>query len=141
MAGLLNRLRRFRARRRPGPLDQWFHVRFDDDGVELDVEPPGGEAWSARFPWSSIERIVFKAEDLRTSDGIYVFTSLRPESFVVPTEADGGGALWAEILRRRLFDVELTIEASASMEGTFVWPPIEDRGAGDCTRSSPAARP
>jgi hypothetical protein len=60
------------------------------------------------------------------SDGIYVFTTLRPESFVIPAEASGGAALWNEIVRRGLFDAELAIEAASASEGLFCWP--EGRG-------------
>jgi hypothetical protein len=68
------------------------------------------------------------AEDLFVSDGIYVLTSQRPESYVIPTEAEGGPELWSEILRRGLFDPQLAIEAMRSPGGLFLWPP--DRGAG-----------
>jgi len=125
VAGLLERFHRFRARLKPGPLSEWFHVGFDDQSINLDVAPPGRDPWKAQFPWSSIERIAFQAEDLYTSDGIYFFTSLRTESFVVPTEADGGAELWSEVLRRGLFDAELAGEANTSLGGTFVWPPTE----------------
>ena len=125
VAGLLDRFRRFRARLKPGPLDDWFHVTFDDTSVYLDVSPPGREPWSAEFTWSSIERIAFQAEDLYRSDGVYFFTSLRPESFVGPTEADGGAKLWSEVLRRGLFDTDLAGKANTSLGGTFVWPPGE----------------
>jgi hypothetical protein len=57
------------------------------------------------------------------SDGIYVFTNQRPESYVIPTEANGGGALWSEILRRGLFDPSLAIEAARSTGGIYCWPP------------------
>lgn len=125
MAGLLERLRKFRARLKPGPLAEWFLVRFDDESIYLDVSPPGRDPWVAQFPWSSIERIAFRAEDLYTSDGIYFFTSLGPESFVVPTEAGGGAELWSEVLRRGLFDADLAGKANTSLGETFVWPPAE----------------
>jgi hypothetical protein len=123
MAGFRDRAPKFRARPKPRPLAEWFHVTFDEESIHLDVSPPKSEPWTAHFPWSSIERIAFKAEELYTSDGIYFFTSLRPESFVVPTQADGGAELWAEVLRRGLFDAELAVEAAASVGGIFVWPP------------------
>ena len=125
MTGLLERFRKFRARLKPGPLNQWFHVRFDDQSIYLDVSPPGRDPWTDQFPWSSIERIAFRAEDLYTSDGIYFFTSVRPESFVIPTEADGGAELWSEVLRRGLFDADLAGKANTSLGATFVWPPVE----------------
>ena len=121
--GLLDRFRRFRERSGPRELSEWYHVNFDDQRVRICAEPPGRQPWTQEFTWASVERIAFKAEDLGVSDGIYVFTSERPESYVIPTEADGGGALWEEILRRGLFDPELAIKAASSPEGLFIWPP------------------
>ena len=105
------------------PLDEWYFVTFDDEKVSIRAEPPGKEAWSAEFTWRSIERVCFKAEELYVSDGIYVFTSARPESYAIPIEANGGGELWGEILRRKLFDAELALEAVGSTAGVFCWPP------------------
>ena len=89
----------------------------------MEAEPPGREPRAQDFSWSSVERIVFRAEDLYTSDGIYVFTTERPESYVIPIEAAGGVELWSEILRRGLFDAELATEAIRSAGGVFEWPP------------------
>jgi len=60
-----------------------------------------------------------------SSAPVSIFTSLRPESFVVPTEADGGSELWSEVLRRGLFDANLAGKANTSLGETFVWPPLE----------------
>ena len=109
----------------PAPLKDWFHVNWNDDAVFLDVAPPGSEPWSASFRWANITRVCFKAEDPFASDGIYIFTTDRPESYAIPTEADGGAALWDEILRRGLFDAELAIRAAGSPEGLFCWPPTD----------------
>ena len=38
-------------------------------------------------------------------------------------EADGGLALWEEILRRGLFDRDLAGKANRSLGGWFEWPP------------------
>ena len=111
-----------RLGRSPKKLEEWFVVGHDEAGVRLEVSPPGREPWQASFPWSSIQRVCFKCEGLEISDGIYIFTSLRPESYVIPTEAKGGSELWSEILRRGLFDPELAIRAAASVEGLFCWP-------------------
>lgn len=108
-------------------LDAWFRVTWDSKEVRLDVEPPGRSAWVASFPWSSISRVCFKAEGLETSDGIYVFTSLRPESFAIPIEASGGADLWNEIVRRGLFDAELAIKVASESDGLFCWPPLESQ--------------
>jgi len=58
-----------------------------------------------------------------TPDDIYLFTHLRPESYVIPTEAHGGPELWNEIIERGLFDAKLAIEAATSVGGVFCWPP------------------
>jgi len=113
---------------RPRELNEWYHVTFDDQRVRVRAEPPGRQPWTQEFTWASVERIAFKAEELETSDGIYVFTSERPESYAIPTEADGGGELWDEILRRGLFDPELAIKAACSPEGLFVWSPESSEG-------------
>ncbi len=104
------------------PLDEWFEVTFDDVEVYVNAAPPGREPWSQQFRWDEIERICFKAEGFDLSDGIYVFTSQRPESFVIPTEAKGGGRFWSEIIDRNLFDAELAIQAASATSGTFCWP-------------------
>jgi hypothetical protein len=102
-------------------------VTWDEEAVHLNVAPPGGDAWMASFPWSSITRVCFKAEGLELSDGVYVFTTLRPESFVIPTEASGGLGVWNEIVRRGLFGAELAVKAASAGEGLFCWPPMEAR--------------
>ena len=123
---ILSKLRALWARRRPKPLDEWFFVTFDDDQVHLRAEPPGSEPWSQSFRWDSIVRVCFKAEDMWVSDGIYVFTTERPESYVIPTEANGGNELWGEILLRKLFDAALATEAIRSTGGLFCWPTTEE---------------
>jgi hypothetical protein len=106
----------------PKRLGEWFVVSHDDAGVHMSVSPPGRQPWQDSFAWSSVQRVCFKCEGLEASDGIYVFTSQRPESYVIPTEAGGGSEIWSEILRRGLFDPELAIRATASVEGLFCWP-------------------
>jgi hypothetical protein len=118
-------MRAFFARVRPKPLHEWFFVTFDEQAVYMRAEPPGKPSWSQSFRWVSVVRICFKAEDLYVSDGIYMFTAERPESYVIPTEARGGVELWSEILRRKLFDAALAIEAANSTGGIYCWPPTE----------------
>jgi hypothetical protein len=120
---VLSKLKNFFARRRPRPVSDWFAVSFDDRAVHMRAEPHGAAAWSQSFEWDKIIRVCFKAEDLLMSDGIYVFTSERPESYVIPTEAQGGQEFWSEILRRKLFDAELAIQAATSTGGLYCWPP------------------
>jgi hypothetical protein len=106
------------------PLREWFRVRWDDETVHLAVAPPGRAAWEASFAWASVTRVCFVAEEAGVSDGIYVFTAARAESYAVPIEAEGGAAFWAEILRRGLFDAELAIAAASAVAGTYCWPPV-----------------
>src|SRR5687768_15451462 len=75
---------RHRGARETKPLAKWFRVSWDTRRVTLDVAPPGRDAWVAEFEWDAISRVCFKAEGLELSDGVYVFTVLRPESYVIP---------------------------------------------------------
>ena len=120
---VLAKLRAFLTRGRPKPLKEWYFVTFDDRSVHIRAEPPGAEAWSQSFAWDNVIRVCFKAEDIFVSDGIYVFTSERPESYVIHTEASGGQDFWSEVLRRKLFDAGLAIEAAGSTGGLYCWPP------------------
>jgi hypothetical protein len=118
----LAKIRAFFQRRRPKPLSKRFFVSFDETTIHMRAEPPGRPAWSQDFAWDSVVRVCFKAEDVFMSDGIYVFTSQRPGSYVIPTEAQGGVEFWSEILRRKLFDATLAIEAASSSGGLYCWP-------------------
>lgn len=103
----------------------WYHVLFDENTVFLDVNPPGGEGWKDQFQWNDIIRVCFLVGDLWMSDEIYIFTNKRPESYVIPTEANGGPEFWGEIIHRNLFDAELAIKIATATEGLYCWP--EDR--------------
>lgn len=113
-------------RRKPAPcLAEWFIVESDEIRVKISACPPGRDLWEQSFLWSEVTRICFKAEGFSASDGIYVFTSQRPESFVIPTEAKGGTEFWSQAVGRGLFPAELAIKAASSPEGTSTcWPPI-----------------
>jgi hypothetical protein len=107
------------------PLSGWFQVRFDAAVISLQVNPRKQESWAAEIKWESITRVCFNAGDLDNPDVIYVFTNERPESYSIPSEADVEGALWNEILRRKLFDAEIAIEAMSSTNKLFCCPTIE----------------
>jgi len=104
------------------PLSSWFLVRWDDTAVHVDVRPPGGDAWRASIQWEAITRVCFKAESYILSDGIYVFTRERAESYAIPMDAGGGHEFWDELLRRGLFDPELATRAMTAVDGVFCWP-------------------
>jgi hypothetical protein len=102
-------------------------VQFDDTQVHVHAEPEGKLPWSADFAWSTIIRVCFEARDLFTSDAIFIFTSERPESYVIPTEGRGGSEFFEELIRRGLFDAELAAQALRSEHGLFCWPPTQAR--------------
>ncbi len=106
-------------------LMDWYHVSFDEQSIRRRVEPPGREPWEDDLLWADIERVCFKTGDLYTSDEIYIFTRRRPESYLIPTEAEGGRELMDEIVRRKLFDAELMIEAVQTSDELFCWPPAD----------------
>lgn len=128
LSHLLAWIKRIVAQTRPKPLNEWFHVTFDEDRVYIRAEPPGRAPWTDEFAWSTVERVCFEATDFLESDGIYVYTSRGSEGHAIPTEAEGGSELWDEIIRRGLFDIDLAIEAMKSPGGLFVWPADEATG-------------
>jgi hypothetical protein len=110
---------------RPPVLAEWFRVHFDETHITLQVSPPNLPPWEAHIGWERISRVCFKAGDFDSPDEIYLFTDERPESYLIPTEAGGGAALWDEIIRRKLFDAELAIEAASATDKLFCDPAAE----------------
>ena len=111
-------------------LDEWYVVTYDGTGVNLDVSPPWRRPWKDSFSWSSVQRICFQGGGPHTSDRIYVFTSKRPESYPIPIEARGGQNVWAEIIRRGLFDADLALQAAGSGWGLLCWPQSDHLSGG-----------
>jgi hypothetical protein len=107
-------------------LDEWFLVRFDNAFITLEVSLPNLPAWTAQIEWKHINRVCFKSGDLYNADEIYIFTDERLESYLIPTEANGGSDLWREILERKLFGTETAIEAATSANKLFCCPAIEE---------------
>lgn len=101
---------------------QWFVVEFDDEAIHIAVRRRLRRSWSADIPWDSIKRVCLECRPA-VSDGIYLFTDLRPESWVVPTDATGGPELWSELIERDLFDADLAIETLGMPSGLACWPP------------------
>lgn len=104
---------------------RWFAVTLDGRSFSLQVSPPGRESWQAVIPWDSVARVCFEAAGPLASDSLYIFTSLRPESWVIPVEAVGGQQLLDELIRRDLFDARLAIDVAQAHHGFFCWPPGE----------------
>ncbi len=107
------------------PLSDWYHVRFDDRAVYRDVAPPDRDPWSDEVPWADIVRVCYRTGNMFESDEIYLFTSTRAESYLIPTEADGGSQLVGELIHRDLFAAELILEAVTTEGELFCWPPAE----------------
>lgn len=108
------------------PLSEWFHVSFDDNSIYIHIHAPGREEIKTSLFWSEIIRICFKTGDFLDPDEIYIFVNTRPESYLIPTEADGGADLWGEMIERGLFDAELAIKAATSSGGElFCWPKVD----------------
>ncbi|NJK43553.1 MAG: hypothetical protein HC933_04145 [Pleurocapsa sp. SU_196_0] len=121
-------------------LRDWYSVRFDDRAISLQVNPPDGAAWSEVIQWQRIIRICLQTGDWSESDVMYIFTDARAESYVIPTEADGGLALWSEILERKLFDADTAIKAATTTNKLFCHP-FETRLLDAAPLSSPAQLP
>ena len=111
----------------PGTLSSWYHVRFDDDGITRDVHPGNREPWTDFVSWDKIIRICFKtAEEFYESDELYIFTSEREESYLIPMEADGALELWKTIIDKGLFGPQLAIDLASSSGKLACWPPPPD---------------
>ena len=106
-------------------LSTWYHVHFDESAVYREVAPSGSEPWSDQFAFADVVRVCFLAQDLYASDEIYIFTSRRAESYLIPTAADGGRELLDELVRRGLFPAELLIQAVTTEAKLFCYPPPE----------------
>lgn len=103
----------------------WYTIHFDDTHVYREVEPPSGTGWTDKFAWADVIRVCYEPGDLFESDTIYVFTNERAESYMMPTEAEGGAALWGEIVRRGLFPAAQAIKV-LYIPGVSCWPPLEE---------------
>ncbi|MFX1368290.1 MAG: hypothetical protein ACFFAY_06820 [Promethearchaeota archaeon] len=98
-------------------------MRFDDEFIEIHVHPPGGDEHRAKIRWDEIIRICFKPADFLDSDEVLIFDQRQKNSYLIPIDADGGFALWDEILRRGLFDAELAIRLASLTNGDYhCWP-------------------
>ena len=106
-----------------GPIIEWFHVTFDDELIRVHLDAPGQEEIRESISWSEIIRVCFKTGDFMSPDEIYIFINSRPESYLIPSVAEGGADLWGEIINRGLFDAELAIKAATSpADELFCWP-------------------
>jgi hypothetical protein len=107
----------------PEPLEAWFRVRCDEHGLTFGASPPGGVSWSEEIAWGDIVRVCYLTGGMFESDELYLFTTGRAESYVIPTEANGGKELVDALLGRGLFSPDLMLEAVATEGELFCWPP------------------
>jgi hypothetical protein len=107
-------------------LASWFIVSFDEIFVYLDVHAPKREGWKAQIQWIDIIRVCFKPGALFSPDELYIFTKSRPESYLIPLEANGALKLWNEIINRKLFSAELAIKIASEDQGVYCWPENND---------------
>lgn len=121
MGLLATLLERLRARRRA--WWQAFEVSFDRECVV--VRHTRKRVTEERFQWSNVRRVCFKDRGL-SSDVFFVFTSERPEPFMVPVEANGGDAFWRALRQRGLFPDAVSAAAVQSTDGGYhCWPEQE----------------
>lgn len=110
------------VRRSRQPLSAWFQVQVNQSEVSVSAQPPGRDQWHQTFLWEDVVRIIFEGNGGLSSDGVYVFTSKRPESYVIPTEAKGGDAFVEELIRRGYFASEKFRDALLKPRGMYCWP-------------------
>ena len=72
--------------------------------------------------WDDIVRVCLEVEAFVETEGLYLFSRHRPESYAIPMRAAGGPELLQAIIERGLFPAELAIEAASAAEGLFCWP-------------------
>ncbi|QFT55790.1 hypothetical protein [Microbulbifer sp. THAF38] len=92
-----------KAREEGKKLESWFFVTCDSESIYRHIAAPRKEQWNDKFRLSEIERIYFEATDYMFSDDIHFFITESPASYVIPTEAKGGQALWNLVMERRSF--------------------------------------
>jgi hypothetical protein len=73
-------------------------------------------------------RVCLEVEEFTGTDGLYVFTRTRPESYAIPMGAAGALDLLQALIARGLFDGELAMEAAGAESGLFCWPPEGEGG-------------
>jgi hypothetical protein len=98
----------------------WYQVRCDADGFELDVSPPNLDPWTARVEWSQVERVCFEMGEFLASDTFYVFIKGREASYSIPSEALGASDLAGKLALHGLFPAEILLEAMGGEEGAII---------------------
>jgi hypothetical protein len=100
-----------------------FDIKYTNVKVIITFQQWFRKGTVTEIQWSRIIRVCFLGGDMLKSDQLYIFTDERPESYVIPMDADGAPQLWDEIITRGLFDAELAIKAAMAMDGDLLcWP-------------------
>lgn len=109
------------------PLSERILVDFDDEGVRMRTPDGNDELWNRAFGWKEIVRVCFRGGGLDHSDLLFIELRNQPKPIVVPTEAAGGPALFAEITTRGLFPEKAWHKAMGETGSrTFCWPPHDE---------------
>ncbi len=102
----------------------WYLISFNEQVISLDVSPPGHNAWDATIGWDDIVRVCYKTGEFPEPDDIYIFVKGREQSYRIPSTASNAEGLWAEILRRGLFDAEVAVQLMATSGEIHCFPPM-----------------
>ena len=112
-------------KRRNANVSDWYQVSFNEFQISISAQPPGKDSWEQSVNWESIIRVLWQGEGGIISDGIYLFTSERSESYVIPMDARGGESFVKELINRKYFSSHKFSEAVLQPYGSYCWPENE----------------
>ncbi|MBU1281802.1 MAG: hypothetical protein KJ989_06195 [Gammaproteobacteria bacterium] len=112
-------------KRRNANVSDWYQVSFNAFQISISAQPPGKDSWEQSVNWESIIRVLWQGEGGIISDGIYLFTSERSESYVIATDARGGESFVKELINRKYFSSQKFSEAVLQPYGSYCWPENE----------------
>lgn len=107
------------------PIEKWFQVTFDEIKITITANPPGRNSWQQTLEWDNLIRVIFQGEGGYSSDTLFLFSSLRPESYVIPTDAKGGQELIDKLIAKGIFNSKNFTDAVLSPYGIYCWPEDE----------------
>lgn len=98
-------------------LSKWYFVEFDERLIYVKAHPPHKQGWQYQFAWQDIVRVCFESGGLDVSDCLYIWIDNQEDSYMIPTEANGGSEFFLELNRRGLFPDDLMKQAACSTDG------------------------
>ncbi len=101
----------------------WYSISFNEQTISFDVRPPNLSPWNATIRWDEISRVCYKTGEFPEPDDIYIFVRNREHSYRIPSTATNAEDLWAEILRRDLFDAEVAVQLLTTSNEIQCFPP------------------